>query len=179
MDIHHFIDQPSSQKQYTIYQRSYQRNVPSQPLQPYLDARPVQTKYTILPIVDSIRPIEAPLTQQATYNPHTIFNPGNAHGPWSGYSSNVNHESELRNQIFALQACSKAEYVPSSKSSLYQVKWQNTNKVEQPFPNLFKTEKFCPTNPNPNPKQVGYALFNNATRQQVKDLTGQSDYYTN
>ena len=74
-------------------------------------------------------------------------------------------------QIFALQSCSQAAYVPSSKSSLYQVNWQNTNNQQQPFPGLFQKDQFAPTNPNPNPDKIGFSLFNNATRQQVKDLT--------
>ena len=41
----------------------------------------------------------------------------------------------------------------------------------QPFPDLFNKEKFNLFNPNPNPDVVGFGLFNNATRQQVKDLT--------
>jgi hypothetical protein len=171
MDIHSFIDQPTSLRQKTIYQRSYERNIPSQPLQPYLEARPVLTKYAVMPIVDNRSNISTPLNQYATYTPETIYNPGNDFGPWSGYASNVNHESELRNQIFALQSCSQATYVPSSKSSLYDVQWKNNSKPQQPFPELFKNEQFSPFNPNLNPNVVGYALFNNATRQQVKDLT--------
>jgi hypothetical protein len=152
--------------------RIYNRNIPSQPLQPYLDSRPVLTKYSIMPIVDPRKQIDVPLIQLATYSPHAIFNPGNDFGPWSGFSSNVNHESELRNQIFALQSCSQATYVPSSKSSLYEVKWQNKAKsMSQPFPDLFKKEEFLPTNPNAYSEKIGYALFNNATRQQLKDLT--------
>jgi hypothetical protein len=167
-----FQDQPTSQRQQTVYERTYMRNIPSQPLQPYLDARPVQTKYSIMPIVDPTKPIQTPLKQQPTYTPETVYNPGNDFGPWSGYASNVNHESELRNQIFALQSCSQATYVPSSKSSLYQVKWNNTNSnsITQPFPKLFESEKFNPMNPNPNANTVGFALFNNATRQQLKDI---------
>jgi hypothetical protein len=171
MDINSYVDQPTSQRQETTYLRSYARNIPSIPLQPYLDARPVQTKYSILPIVDTRKQIETPLIQQSTFTPETAFNPGNDFGPWSGYASNVNHESELRNQIFAIQDCSQAAYVPSSKSNLYEVNWKNTNKPAQPFPNLFKDEQFSPYNPNPNPDKVGFGLFNNATRQQVKDLT--------
>ena len=171
MNINSYVDQSTSQRQQTINLRSYMRNVPSSPLQPYLDARPVQTKYSLLPVVDPRKPIETPLKQQATYNPDKVFNPGNDFGPWSGYASNINDESDLRNQIFALQSCSQATYVPSSKSSLYQVNWQNTNNQHQPFPTLFQKEQFAPTNPNQNPDRVGFALFNNATRQQVKDLT--------
>ena len=129
------------------------------------------TKYSILPIVDQRKPISTPLQQQETYTPEKIYNPGNDSGPWSGYASNINHESELRNQIFALQSCAQAAYIPSSKSGLYQVKWENTNKPQQPFLGLFKNEQFCPMNPNLNPEKIGFALFNNATRQQTKDLT--------
>ena len=171
MNIHNYNDQSTSQRQQTVYLRSYERNIPSNTLQPYLDARPVMTKYSILPIVDPRKQIDTPLIQQATYDPSKMYNPGNDSGPWSGYASNINHESELRNQLFALQNCTQASYIPSSKSSLYDVHWQNANKQEQPYPDLFKTEQFCPINPNPNPTQVGYALFNNATRQQTRNLT--------
>jgi hypothetical protein len=168
MNIDSYNDQPTSQRQQTIYLRTYERNIPSQPLQPYLDARPVMTKYSILPIVEPQKNINIPLIQQSTYTPETIFNPGNDTAPWSGYASNINHESELRNQLFALQRCSQATYIPSSKSSLYQIHWSNTNQPQQPFPDLFKSQQFTPTNPNNNP---GFGLFNNATRQQTKDLT--------
>ena len=129
------------------------------------------TKYSILPIVDSRKSIETPLIQRATYNPEKIYNPGNTNSPWSGYSSNIQYESELRNQTFAIQSCTQSVYIPSSNSSLYQVNWKTQNNAHQPFPTLFKDDKFCPINPNPNPDKVGFALFNNATRQQVKDLT--------
>ena len=171
MDINAYVDQPTSQRQQTVYLRSYRRNIPSAKLQPYLDARPVLTKYSILPIIDQRKQVETPLIQQPTFTPETVFNPGNDFSPWSGYASNVNRESELRNQIFALQDCSQAVYVPSSKSSLYNVKWNNTNKPQQPFPNLFEKQTFSPCNPNLYPDKIGFGLFNNATRQQVKDLT--------
>ena len=171
MNNYSFKDQPSSEKQATTYYRSYIRNVPSQNLQPYLNCRPVSTKYNILPTVDGRKDIEVPLNQHATYCQESIFNPGTCKGPWSGYASNINHESELRNQIFALQKSSQSVYIPSSKSNLYNVKWNNKEKQEQPFPYLFQTQEFVPFNANPNSNSIGYALFNNATRQQLKDLT--------
>jgi hypothetical protein len=171
MELHSYIDQPSSERQQTVYLRSYERNIPSQPLQPYLDIRPVMTKYSILPIIDPRKPATTPLIQQPTYTPEKIYNPGNDSGPWAGYASNINQESELKNQIFAHQSCSQAAYIPSSKSNLYQVNWNNKYKQAQPFPGLFHNEQFCPINPNPNPEKIGFSLFNNATRQQTKDLT--------
>lgn len=167
-NINDFDNFSCSARQDIMNTRTYVRNIPSQPLQPYLEARPVLTKYSIMPIVDPRREINTPLVQQATYNPQQIFNPGL--GPWSGFASNVNHESDLRGQIFAIQECSQATYVPSSKSSLYNVQWKSRS-VEQPFPGLFKKEDLGPTNLNADPGVMGVALFNNATRQQLKDLT--------
>jgi hypothetical protein len=174
MSLHTYIDQPTSQKQHTVNLRLYERNVPSSLLQPYLDARPVLTKYAILPIVDPRAPINTPLIQQATFNTETMYNPGNDTGPWSGYASNVNRESELRNQLYALQNCEQSVYVPSSNSNLYKFKWQNNNAVpvSQPFPDLFNnSNQFPPHDPNINSDMIGFAMFNNATRQQTKDLT--------
>ena len=151
--------------------RIYDRNIPSQMLQPYVDVRPVLTKYSYFPIVDPRKPINVPLTQMPTYNVHKVFNPGNTQSPWSGFASNINTESELRNQIFALQSCAQAAYIPKSNSNLYNVYWDNKNKQHQPFPDLFANQQFCPINPNPNQNKIGYAVFNNATRQQTKDLT--------
>lgn len=150
----------------------YDRNLPSQMLQPYLDVRPVMTKYSHFPIVDPRKPISVPLIQQPTYNIHTTFNPGNAQAPWSGFASNINTESELRNQIYALQKCSQAVYVPSSKSDLYDYKFQ-TKTQPNPHELLFKGETFSSFNPNPAPELCGSFIFNNNTRCQVKDMTKQ------
>ena len=174
--INEFDNLPCSGRQVVMNNRNYARNIPSQPLQPYLDSRPVLTKYSIMPIVDPRREINTPLIQQATYNQEQIYNPGNDYGPWSGFATNVNQESELRNQIFALQECSQATYVPNSNSSLYNINWKNQgNQVSQPFPDLFIKQSFSPSisssvssSVNDN---IGYALFNNATRQQLKNLT--------
>ena len=120
-----------------------------------------------MPIVDERKQSKVHVAQMPTYNVHTTFNPGTDMGPWSGYSSNVNKESVLRNQIYALQSCSQATYVPATKSDLYQVHWKEQKQVQQPFPDLFRKETFA-TEYNQN-SNIGYALFNNATRQQIKD----------
>lgn len=161
-----FKDQTASQRTNTMNERSYIRNVPSEALQPYLDSRPVSTKFTRMPIVSSEKKSSVPLKQVSTFDPHTIFNPGNTKSPWSGF--NANNESILRNQIYAIQDCSQAAFVPSSKSDLYQVHWKQTELL-QPFPDLFQTQTF-PVNSFEHSQHVGYALFNNATRQQIKDL---------
>jgi hypothetical protein len=119
--------------------------------------------------VDPRRNIKTPLQQYPTYNPHSCFNPGNATAPWSGFASNINTESELRNQIYALQSCSQSVYVPSSKSDLYQNKFQITNTTNQTHPLLFESQSFPGFNPNPNSNTIGVQMFMNSTRVQLKE----------
>ena len=155
-------------------ERIYSRNIPSQPLQPYIDTRPVMTKYSYFPIVDPRKNINAPLIQQPTYNTRQVFNPGNTKSPWSGFATNVNVESELRNQVYALQKCSQSVYVPSSKSDLYTYKFQ-TKTQPNPHELLFQNDtNFEAFNPNPSPEICGTGLFYNNTRCQVKDITKQT-----
>ena len=153
--------------------RIYERNIPSQMLQPYLDVRPVMTKYSYFPIVDPRKKISVPMEQLPTYNVNTVFNPGNSTSPWSGFASNINLESELRNQVYALQKCSQSVYVPNSSSDLYDYKFKT---VKQPNPHelLFKNESFTHFDPNPDPKIIGSGIFFNNTRVQVKDMTKQT-----
>jgi hypothetical protein len=160
-----------------INTRIYDRNIPSHPLQQYLDVRPVMTKYSYLPIVDPRKEVNTPFTQYPSYNVHNTFNPGNTQSPWSGFASNVNVESELKNQIFALQKCNQAVYVPSSKSDLYQFSFQTNNLVQQPHELLFQEQEFKEFNPNCYSEDVGYSMFNNSTRTQIKDLTPQHDKF--
>jgi hypothetical protein len=107
------------------------------------------------------------------YNTTKTFNPGDK-GSWSGYVTNINNESILRNQIYALQKFPQSDFVPGSNSDLYNstIPNINNNNVEMLFPNLFnsnivsselKSEKNDKT-----PHNLGN-LFNNHTRQQLKD----------
>ena len=153
-------------------QRIYDRNIPSQILQPYIDVRPVMTKYSYFPVVDPRKPINVPLQKMPAYNVNTTFNPCNTKSPWSGFASNINTESELRNQIYALQKCSQAVYVPTSNSDLYTYKFQ-TPKKPNPFQLLSQEQSFDDFNPNPAPRLCGTALFMNSTRCQVRDITNQ------
>lgn len=171
MSAKDFTEQSVSERQNTTYARTQERNMPSHSMQPYLDSRPVATKYSMLPIIDMKPNATVPLIQQSTFNPRADFNPGNDGGPWSGYASNVNDETMLRNQVYGLQSCPQAAYIPDSSSSLYDVKWKNANQAQQPFPDLFVAPKFCPTPDKGKLNDIGYAMFNNSTRSHVKDLT--------
>ena len=127
-------------------ERIYNRNIPSQMLQPYIDVRPVMTKYSYLPIVDPRKEVNTRLVQTPVYNVH---------------------------QVFALQKCSQSVYVPSSNSDLYHVAF---HPKPETYPNslLFEKEQFCPFNPNPNSKEIGYEMFHNSTRVQVRNMTDPS-----
>jgi hypothetical protein len=166
--------QPADNTNKLIHQqtntRIYDRNIPGSNLQPYLDVRPVMTKYSILPIVDPRKETKTQLIQQPVFNPHSTFNPGNTRSPWSGFASSVNTESELRNQIYALQKSSQSVYVPSSKSDLYQYSFQTKNNVQQQHSLLFEQDRFSDFNPNPDTNIVGSGMFNNSTRTQLKEL---------
>ena len=160
-----FRDTCASEKTNIMNSRAYSRVVPSQMLQPYLSVAPVQTKFTVLPVIDPRAPISVPMEQLPTYNIHNTFNPGNATSPWSGYASTVNVESELRNQIFALQKCSQSVYVPKSTSDLYNVNFAS-RPSQQPFPDLFNPFIPCVNPKNSLKDSMGPELFNNSTRTQ-------------
>ena len=167
-----YTDTTSSQKQYIVNNKMYARNVPSQHLQPYLNARPALTKYSKMPIVDPRMPFTVPLNQMSTYNVSTTFSPATDTAPWSGFATNINTESDLRGQVYARQHNSQAVYVPSSQSDLYSYNWVANKPIVQPFPDLFDKPRF--QQKNPNPANLGNYMFNNCTQQQVKDLTGKS-----
>ena len=153
--------------------RIYDRNIPSQVLQPYLDVRPVMTKYSYFPIVDPRKELTIPLQVAPSFNTNTVFNPGNTQSPWSGLASNINLESELRNQIYALQSCSQSVYVPNSNSDLYNYSFKPKH-TPQTHSLLFQKDNFSEFNPNPDVKTVGTGIFMNSTRVQVRDMTKQT-----
>jgi hypothetical protein len=93
-------------------------------------------------------------------------------GPVSGYINNVNVESTLRNQFFALQkGADQNEYVPSKNSELYNVKVVSRPE-EQPYPLLFKNQmildKTLHANIRDNP-HIGKDMFHNYTRTQLRN----------
>lgn len=163
-------NETSSQIRKETNERMYNRNIPSQMLQPYIDVRPVMTKYSYFPIVDPRKQLNIRLQQQPTYNVNKVFNPGNTQSPWSGYATKVNVESELRNQVFALQKCSQSVYVPSSQSDLYNYSFQPSQSSHNQHTFLFQEQQFDNFNPNPDDKLVGTGLFHNPTRVQIRDI---------
>jgi hypothetical protein len=151
-----------------LNERISSRNVPSAPLQSEFSVRPVSTKYEILPIFDRRPQPVVTIQRQLTYNIQTTFNPGSAQAPWSGFSTNINDESQLRNQFFALQKNPQAAYIPPSTSDMFQVNVDSGIPITQPFTELFKEHTFEQL--NTVHCNIGQKLFDNSTRQQVKEL---------
>ena len=151
-------------------QRMFDRNIPGQPLQPHFSVRPVNTKYTVLPIVEPRTKPQTKAFVYPVYQPQKTFNPGNTKGPWSGFSSNVNNESILRNQVFALQRANQSVYVPASNSDLYFTRpFKDSQQQQQPFPDLFEQPHFSSHNPNPD-GIASNQLFLNSTRLEYRDM---------
>lgn len=169
------------------------RNLTTGNIDVLIDSRPTPTKYT-RPLQNSIPsgPCNSRIMQYNTNTANT-FNPGDRKGGWSGFTANVNTESILRNQIYALQKFPQAQYAPNSTSDLYNstIPTTNTSTAQGLFPNLFNANLVQPKptpnlkNPNnlndsqenkpvevpfePTPVNLGNKLFNNHTRQQLKD----------
>lgn len=161
-------------------ERIFSRNLPSLPLQPYLDIRPLNSKYTKLPIVEP-RQLNFPvaLNKYKPYNIHEIFNPGTRNAPFSGYAQNINIESDLKGQIYALQKCSQSVYIPSSSSDLYNstfiIKSTASTNNNGDHNLLFHKDKFATFDPNPNSKYIGVQTWGNPTRVQLKEA-GEDTY---
>ena len=149
-------------------QRIYERNLPSSPLQQYTSFRAVPTKYSMMPIVDpQVDP--SSITRVAimpTYNLSNTFNPGNRSSPWSGYATNVEKESILRDQVFPITGCLTKKYNPSNNSDLYvnHMGIAGPDKGIKEFPNLFKTEEWCTFDPSRNLQQR--YVFQSSTRSE-------------
>jgi hypothetical protein len=158
------------EKQDSINRKLYTRNIPSNNIAKNFDPRPVSTKYSTLPMIDHRKETNTPIMNTRGYNSEETFYPGTDKPHYYGYATNVDSESTLRNQFFALQAADQAKYIPPSSSDLYEnsINFQTTNQnLEGSM--LFRQDEFDDFNPNPS-ITIGSSIFNNATRVQLKNL---------
>jgi hypothetical protein len=157
--------------------RTQSRQYSDFPLPPNFDPRPAETRYSIFPMLDKRMPTTVPIESNFGYAMETNFTPPiTTNGPVAAYINNVNVESNLRNQYFALQkGADQSSYVPSSKGDLYNV-YVPSRPSEQPYPLLFEKPVYeHKIHPNlaaaPN---IGRDLFHNNTRTQLRNTTGAS-----
>ncbi len=158
-----------------INQRILARDQSDKPLPPNFDPRPAITKYALFPMLDNRMPATVPIQSNYNYSLEKNFTPPvMSTGPVSGFINNVEVESNLRNQFFALQkGAGQNVYIPSSESDLYKVSViSSSNQPEQPFPGLFVKPAFQSNNPNvanlAKEPAVGRDIFNNGTRTQLR-----------
>lgn len=140
------------------------------PLEPNFDIRPTSTKYDLFPIADK-QPTPSSKKTYDTYKLSNQFYNGNSKAPSSGYFSNIDLESNLRNQQFALQkGASQSVYVPTSESDMYKIKVPYTPS-NQPHPKLFVQPQFSnELHENVQNNQIGKDRFFNHTRTQLRNL---------
>jgi hypothetical protein len=146
------------------------RFVPSGGITMNFSFRPVNTKYTFMPTVAPIAPSTEPIQNYGNYDASSSFFPATRKLHFCGFASNVDRESTLRNQFFAIQKADQRAYVPSSTSDLYENKINFiTNNENLDGHLLFREQQFQDFNPNNFPT-IGNELFYNATRVQLKNI---------
>lgn len=155
--------------------RLFARNIPSHTIDPVFSPTPTATRYTKMAILDNTENnLETPITGNNQYQTATTFFPGDRMPNRNGFVTNVDTESVLRNQFFALQRGGQAVYVPESSSDLYTNKNIATGKkhaggMEEDEGLLFSEFKF--DNFNPTILGTGSLLFHNSTRTQRNEGT--------
>lgn len=133
--------------------------------------RSVPTKYARFPIIERRTKANVGIGQLPNYQIETQFNPG-YRGAVSGYQSNVDKETILRNQVFALQRdIGQSTFIPSSNSDLYKT-YIVSRPSQQPYPRLFEDYKFSQINEHnvANCPEIGGDRFFNATRNQLRGI---------
>jgi hypothetical protein len=153
-----------------LNERIASRQFSDKPLQPNYDPRPIPTKYSLFPIIERRKKEpETPLVNYLDYSSESNFAPVSGKATVDGFLRNINTESSLRNQYFALQKSDQAVYVPCSSSDLYS--YSAVGRQEnQTHPSLFQQQSFdSRPNPNINPA-IGSDIFNNNTRIQLRGL---------
>jgi hypothetical protein len=150
--------------------RMNERFFPDKPLQANFDPRPVPTKYSHFPIINRRTSHKESIQREPLYKIEDNFNPGSSRAPSDGFLANIDVETKLRNQSFALQhGADQNVYIPSSKSDLYITSIVSRPSV-QPHPDLFSRHQFVGRNvTNVENTNIGKDLFFNHTRTQLRN----------
>jgi hypothetical protein len=157
-------------KNNAINSELFNRNFPSSNLTMNFPFRPVSTKYTLMPTINNVIKSVEPIKNYNMYDLSNTFFPGTRKPHFCGFASNVDKESTLRNQFFALQKADQSRYIPDSTSDLYETNIEQLpQKVNLDATLLFNETKFNDFNPNLS-NSIGHELFYNSTRVQLKDL---------
>lgn len=157
-------------KNNNINNEIYSRNFPSNQLNMHFSPRSVSTKYSTMAILDHRKESNVSINNFPIYDSNSTFFPGTSKPHFCGFAKNIDLESSLRSQFFALQKADQAKYVPSSSSDLYEnsIDFVNTNKdLDNHL--LFQRPSFNDFNPNLS-STIGNEIFLNSTKVQLKNL---------
>tara|TARA_Y100000816_G_C26100250_1_gene582907 strand:- start:678 stop:1166 length:489 start_codon:yes stop_codon:yes gene_type:complete len=151
--------------------RINERNSTNTLLEPVYDPRPSGTRGGMMPIISTKREAEESFFGYNDYNPNTMYSNATKKLPFKGFADRINDESELRNQIFALQRSEKGTYVPQSHGDLYMVNIPHTQLSQEDskhlYEGLFEEQNFNKF--DPGAKFDTKLVFNNNTNQAVKN----------
>ena len=153
-----------------INKRILERTMQFENIEALISPRPQSTVCTMpldnIILNESCRSII--LNYENTNSTTSDTNTCNIDGKWCKYVNNIDTESILKNQVYALQHAPHTKYVPDSSSELYKsntIKTYNKNAKQSTHSNINN-----PNNPNnPNIESHISTLFNQDTRQILKN----------
>lgn len=146
------------EQQNEINKKILERNISMCDRENPVSFRSEPTKFTF-PVITNNRSIYCSNIDTMKFKNESCFD---------NYSRYVNHESVLRNQIYALQRSPQAAYIPNSSSDLYNNKISNDNNKlktgneQLNYSSIIDTTIF-------NDLGDYFSIFNNHTRQEIKD----------
>jgi len=150
--------------------RLFDRYFPDGPLAPNFDPRPIPTKYAYLPIVNRRKDAIVPIDKYLDHSPQSNggnFYCGTDKAPSDGFFRNVDTESTLRSQFFALQRdAGQSVYIPDTRSDLYMTTAVGRQEA-QTHAGLFAKESYRSPDMG-HLAHVGKATFYNGTRDQMR-----------
>lgn len=152
--------------------RLNERQFPDMPMKPYYDPRPVQTKYSLFPVINRVKDIKEPKLFYLDHNVEINFVPSNTKSHCNSYFKNIDNESTLRNQDKILKKHeTRKPYIPQIDSELYNVTVPTIKETnidnEHMHPLLFEKNTFTTKR---FPYKIGKQRFNIQTRQQIRNL---------
>lgn len=152
--------------------RIHKRVIPDSNIKliPNFDIRGAPTRNCLVfPVLDIKQNFAS---QNSDYDFENSFAPIQQNAPFINFAKNVDRESNLRSQIYALQhGAEQSVYIPSSNSDLYNISIPNpSDNVVQPFLDLFnRNSQFETTSNNfTNNNLIGRDTFYNHTKTQLR-----------
>jgi len=160
-----------------LNERIYSRNIPDTHLENWFTPQSFSTRFVKMPSIrgpriNHIEQYNKPdliKIENPPYNTERTFAAVTRTAPFCGFSSNVDIESSLHNQFYALQKSDQSVYIPSSQSDLYNVtavgRYEN-----QTHPELFaKYDLGNGVTNHPNISNIGQNKWFNHTRTQLRN----------